>query len=94
MLTTDLSSHLALVTGATGGIGQATCRSLASLGCSIAVHYHSAESDATNLVRDIGEKYKVNAEAYQADLGNYDEVPIVSFPNTLVLFAAESRINP
>ena len=33
MIVTDLRGRLALVTGATGGIGSATCRALALLGC-------------------------------------------------------------
>jgi 3-oxoacyl-[acyl-carrier protein] reductase len=73
MLTTDLSPHLALVTGATGGIGKATCLALAALGCSIAVHYHSAADDAAELVQQLEAK-KVKAKAFQADLGKYDDV--------------------
>jgi NADP-dependent 3-hydroxy acid dehydrogenase YdfG len=73
MLTTDLSPHLALVTGATGGIGKATCLALAALGCSIAVHYNAAADDATDLVRQLEEK-GVRAKAFQADLGKYDDV--------------------
>ncbi|PVH83929.1 3-oxoacyl-reductase [Cadophora sp. DSE1049] len=72
-LTTDLRPHLALVTGASGGIGKATCLALASLGCSIAVHYHSSEDKATTLVKEIRNK-GVRAEAFKADLTNYDEV--------------------
>ena len=37
-LLTDLSSHLALITGATGGIGQASALALGRMGCNIAVH--------------------------------------------------------
>ena len=73
MLITDLHSQLALVTGATGGIGRATCLALANLGCNIAAHYHTAEKEAEELVqelRDIG----VGVEAFQADLREYDEV--------------------
>ncbi|KAH7327089.1 3-oxoacyl-reductase [Rhexocercosporidium sp. MPI-PUGE-AT-0058] len=72
-LTTDLRPHLALVTGASGGIGRATCQALASLGCSIAVHYHSSEDKATALVKELKEK-GVKAESFKADLSNYDEV--------------------
>ena len=73
MLTTDLSPHLALVTGATGGIGKATCIALAAFGCSIAVHYNSAADDAGELVKQLEAK-GVRAKAFQADLGKYDDV--------------------
>ena len=73
MLETTLQGHLALVTGATGGIGFATCHALASLGYSIAVHYHSAESTARSVVAELRAK-GVNALAFQADLRDYDDV--------------------
>jgi 3-oxoacyl-[acyl-carrier protein] reductase len=65
--------HLALVTGATGGIGKATCLKLAAEGCNIAVHFNSAESTAEGLIRQLKES-GVQAEAFQADLRNYAEV--------------------
>ncbi|KAJ9623839.1 uncharacterized protein PV06_06824 [Exophiala oligosperma] len=70
-LTTDLSSHLALVTGATGGIGRATCLSLAKLGCSVAIHYHSAAEKAAKLESTLM-AYGVKAQAFQADLSDYE----------------------
>jgi len=73
ILTTDLRPHLALVTGASGGIGRATCLALASMGCSIAVHYHSSTSVAEELVKKLTAK-GVRAEAFKADLTKYDEV--------------------
>ena len=72
-LTTDLSKHLALVTGATGGIGKATCLALASFGCSIAVHYNSATDKAKTLVGELN-SMGVKAEAFQANLAEYDNV--------------------
>jgi len=72
-LTADLRLHLAVVTGASGGIGKATCLALAGLGCSIAVHYHSSEDKATGLVKELKDK-GVRAEAFKADLTKYDEV--------------------
>lgn len=71
-LTTDLSSHLALVTGATGGIGKATCLALARLNCSVAVHYNSAASTATSLVAEL-KALGVRAAPFQADLSSYEE---------------------
>jgi 3-oxoacyl-[acyl-carrier protein] reductase len=76
-LVTDLKPHLALVTGASGGIGKATCLALASMGCSIAVHYHSSIEKADTLVRELKTK-GVKAEGFKADLTNYDEVSICS----------------
>ena len=72
-LMNDLRSHLALVTGASGGIGKATCRALAALGCSVAVHYHSSTEAATSLVEEL-RGMNVSAEAFNADLMSYDEV--------------------
>jgi 3-oxoacyl-[acyl-carrier protein] reductase len=75
MPTTDLplSGHLALITGATGGIGKATCLALAALGCSIAVHYYTAADDAAALVQELEAK-GVKAKAFDADMGSYDDV--------------------
>jgi 3-oxoacyl-[acyl-carrier protein] reductase len=73
VLVTDLRPHLALVTGASGGIGRATCRSLASMGCSIAVHYHSSAGPAKELVDELRIN-GVKAEVFKADLTNYDQV--------------------
>jgi len=71
MLTTDLTGRLALITGATGGIGYATSLALASLGCSIAVHYNSAASTADELIQKLEEK-GVKAKSFQADLSSYE----------------------
>lgn len=73
MLATDLHGHLALVTGATGGIGKSTCRTLAALGCDVAVHYHRAAGTAEQLVAEL-KSMAVEAKAFQADLSNYDNV--------------------
>ena len=73
VLVTDLRPHLALVTGASGGIGKATCRALAALGCSIAVHYYSSTEAADVLVEELKSK-GVRAESFKADLTKYEEV--------------------
>ena len=73
VLTTDLSRHIALVTGGTGGIGTATCRALAAFGCSVAVHFHKNENAATSLAAEL-ESMGVRAHAFQADLSGYEGV--------------------
>ena len=73
MIAEEFSGHLALVTGGTGGIGAATCRALASLGCFVAVHYNSASSTAKDLVNEL-RHHHVSAECFQADLRDYENV--------------------
>lgn len=73
-----LQGHIALVTGATGGIGKATCRLLAGLGCCIAIHFNKDKSSADNLKRELA-KYAENQIGLgtcvvQADMGDYDSV--------------------
>lgn len=90
ILVTDLRSHLALITGASGGIGRATCLALVSMGCSIAVHYHSSHEKASNLVAELKGK-GVRAEAFKADLTNYDEVRMINYPAITPLFHSRSH---
>jgi nucleoside-diphosphate-sugar epimerase len=86
VLVTDLKPHLALVTGASGGIGRATCLALANMGCSIAAHYHSSEDKAVALVKELKAK-GVRAEAFKADLTKYEEViyPAIT-PHFTIIF--------
>ena len=69
----NFEKQLALITGGTGGIGAATCRALASLGCNIAVHYNSAAQKAEILITEL-RATGVRAEAFQADLSDYENV--------------------
>jgi 3-oxoacyl-[acyl-carrier protein] reductase len=48
--TGPLQSRVAVVTGATGGIGVAICRSLAQAGCQVVAVYRGKESDAQALI--------------------------------------------
>ena len=65
----ELSNKIALVTGASRGIGRATASALAAAGATILVHYGNSHADADSLVSEIrasGGK----AEALQADLSS------------------------
>jgi 3-oxoacyl-[acyl-carrier protein] reductase len=70
---TDLTGRVALVTGAEVGIGRATPVALAERGADIAVHYYSAETGPSGVVRDIVGLGR-RALAFQADLTRREEV--------------------
>lgn len=57
-----------------GGIGQATALALAIRGCSIAVHYNSAQGPADDLVAELTKLHGIRAHAFQANLADYDSV--------------------
>ncbi|PPQ93894.1 hypothetical protein CVT25_007807 [Psilocybe cyanescens] len=72
--TDSLQGKLALITGASGGIGYATALALARRGCSIAVHYNSAKSKADALIDELRKIPGVKAIAFQAEMGDFDQV--------------------
>ena len=66
-----LRDKVALITGASGGIGSATARRLAAAGASIAIHYHSGTDAATRL-RDELTASGAACALFQADLAAPD----------------------
>lgn len=63
-----------LITGASGGIGEALCREFAKNGYDVAIHYNSSETSALNLKTELESQYKVKAVPIKADLRNSDDV--------------------
>src|ERR1700674_3294959 len=63
-----LHNKIALVTGASRGIGRATASALAAAGAHVLVHYGRSVQDAESLVADIRSKGG-RADAIRADLG-------------------------
>ena len=51
----DLSGKVAVVTGATGALGRAMVRTLASCGADIAVHYHANREKARELCEELAD---------------------------------------
>lgn len=71
MTKTDHPTNV-LITGGARRIGAAIARSLAGLGCNIAVHHHQSQDDADALVQELGES-GVKAVALAADFGESGE---------------------
>ncbi|MEA2070115.1 MAG: SDR family NAD(P)-dependent oxidoreductase [Asgard group archaeon] len=66
----ELEGKTALVTGASGGIGDATCRLLAQEGVEVIIHYHSNKERAEALAEEIGKQ----AMVIQANLSEEKQV--------------------
>ena len=68
-----LNGQVALVTGATSGVGREIALSLAAEGASVAVNYRSSAEDADALVSEIAARGG-KAKAYQADVADFAAV--------------------
>lgn len=82
-----------LVTGATGGIGEAVCRAFAKEGYNVAVHYSSSEDKAKELCKELEEKYGIKAVSFKADFTNDVEVKAMAEKVADVFGTADILIN-
>ena len=64
---------VALVTGASGGLGQALAMELDALGCRVAVHYNRAEADA----RAVADKLEHDSMVVTGDVASWDAVTLM-----------------
>lgn len=71
-----------LITGATGGIGEAAARAFSLAGCRVVIHYNQNEQKARELANELP-----NAVTFQADLSDRAQVEQLAgaFPETDVL---------
>jgi len=69
----DLAGKIALITGASKGIGQATALALAGAGCDIAVHYHQ-RLEGAEATREQVAALGRRAAIVQADVSRSDQV--------------------
>ena len=68
-----MTGRVALVTGASRGIGRAVAIELARAGCDVAVHYRVREAEAREVEQEILARGR-RARVLQADVANRDEV--------------------
>ncbi|KAF2424838.1 NAD(P)-binding protein [Tothia fuscella] len=68
----QLEGKLAIVTGASRGIGEAIARNLASKGASLVLNYTSqtSASKTEDLAKELQEQYHISTVVVQADLGS------------------------
>src|SRR6267154_5998958 len=73
----ELNNKIALVTGASRGIGRATALALASAGAHVLVHYGRSKREAESLVAEINTKGG-RADAVSADLRTPDGAALLA----------------
>lgn len=68
----------AVITGASGEIGQALCHSFAEAGYDIVAHFFKNEEKAKKLCSFLEEKYHIKAKAIKADFSSEEEIRLLA----------------
>jgi 3-oxoacyl-[acyl-carrier protein] reductase len=87
-----LAGKVALVTGASGGIGRGIAVRLAVEGAAVAVHYHAQASEAASVVEEIRNANGV-AKAFRADVSKPKQVQAMLRKITAELGVPEILVN-
>lgn len=69
----SLKDKVALITGASRGIGKATALLFAEAGCNLVINYYNNEKDAIEVATK-AEEYGVTAKIYRADVAQKNQV--------------------
>ena len=69
-----LNGKTAVVTGGSRGIGEAIVYKLASMGANIAVIYAGNAAAAEKVCKKCGQRYSVEARAYQCNVADFSAV--------------------
>lgn len=69
-----LKDKVALITGASRGIGRETAINIAKEGCNIIINYNNSKEEAKTLKKELEETYKVKVLTIKADVSNEEEV--------------------
>jgi 3-oxoacyl-[acyl-carrier protein] reductase len=81
---TDLTGKVALVSGASRGIGAATAKKLAQLGADVAITYQSRKTEADAVVAELGDMGR-RAIAIRADIAHAADI-VSAFEQTTTTF--------
>ncbi len=70
----NLKGKVAVITGASTGIGAGTAKVLASEGCNVVINYFASPDKAKAVADECIEKYGVRAICVQADVGKEEDI--------------------